>query len=452
MVTRPYPEQALAERERAWRLVPAHGASHPPARPAAGVLRPRLLRAGEKLLVVVLLMAFAGAFQNQLFGLEAREGTWDALDEARSTALRLAWLPTHLAVVMLCLPHLGPLWRLARSVRWLSLLVLLCALSVLWSVAPVDTLRRAAALAVTTMFGLYLAQRFDRATQLRLLAWALGIAVLVSLVALVVVPEAVLMTEKHAGRLRGLFIHKNVFGFTLVIELLALLLLLRTSRAWSPAIAAALVGATLALALTGSATSWVLAAALVVLAFALMVLRSGQSRAPARLLFTLAIVLTGLVAVPLLVDPVAGALGRDTTLSGRLWLWQEALARAAARPLLGYGFGAAWAPGLELPLIVRIQAGWAPEDAHNGYLELVLSLGAVGLAVFLLGLGAIFRRLWHEIRFGDTLGAYWCGLFVGLTLLLNLTESYLPRQNSLIWVLLVSTAAGLAARPPPGGR
>ena len=72
--------------------------------------------------------------------------------------------------------------------------------------------------------------------------------------------------------------------------------------------------------------------------------------------------------------------GRDTTLTGRTDLWQSVL-KMNTNPLLGVGFESFW-------LGERLTKLWEefffrPNQAHNGYLEIYLNLGWVGL--FFLG-------------------------------------------------------------------
>jgi len=93
---------------------------------------------------------------------------------------------------------------------------------------------------------------------------------------------------------------------------------------------------------------------------------------------------------------VLAALGRDATLTGRTDLW-EAVLPMAVHPLFGAGFESFW-------LGPRLASLWAqfafrPTQAHNGYIEMYLNLGIVGLTLFMIFLVASFgsvRRALHE--------------------------------------------------------
>lgn len=90
----------------------------------------------------------------------------------------------------------------------------------------------------------------------------------------------------------------------------------------------------------------------------------------------------------------AVSLGRESSasksnsLNGRIPLWKECSEYLTEQPLLGYGYKSFWTPRR----IVRISThqGWWIMQAHNGYLEMALSIGILGagcfLAILLLGI------------------------------------------------------------------
>ena len=69
-------------------------------------------------------------------------------------------------------------------------------------------------------------------------------------------------------------------------------------------------------------------------------------------------------------------LGRDTTLTGRTDLWAE-LVGMAQNPLIGTGYDSFWL-GDRMEKIWG-QFMWKPTQSHNGYLEIFLELGLIGL-------------------------------------------------------------------------
>jgi exopolysaccharide production protein ExoQ len=146
-------------------------------------------------------------------------------------------------------------------------------------------------------------------------------------------------------------------------------------------------------------------------------------------------------------DSIAVFLGRDPTLHGRTGIW-DALLAVQTHPLIGVGYQTFW-------LGERLEAVWrrlnvtSLNEAHNGYLEVYLSLGVIGLA--LLGLivvssyGRISRQLTVSPAFASLGLSLWSTMIV-----YNLTEAAFPA--SLLWsvfLLCVITVPLSNAQTPP---
>jgi exopolysaccharide production protein ExoQ len=90
------------------------------------------------------------------------------------------------------------------------------------------------------------------------------------------------------------------------------------------------------------------------------------------------LLLVGAGLVQSLVATGISASGRDLTLTGRTDLWADLLDIAAENPLFGVGYGSFWI-GNTHNLWARHL--WMPTQGHNGYIDVYLELGAVGLLV-----------------------------------------------------------------------
>ena len=79
-------------------------------------------------------------------------------------------------------------------------------------------------------------------------------------------------------------------------------------------------------------------------------------------------------------------MGRDPsstyTLSGRIGLWKECLKQAMVAPIMGHGYGSF--VGAEGMLRISEKLGWAAPNPHNGYIEVLLDLGFIGVSAYLL--------------------------------------------------------------------
>lgn len=138
-------------------------------------------------------------------------------------------------------------------------------------------------------------------------------------------------------------------------------------------------------------------------------------------------------------------LGRDATLTGRTDIWVALIENIEQRPWLGYGYGAFWAPDSLPGNWLREALQWDAPTAHNGWLEVTIALGLVGLLFLCLDfLMTTARAILAAIN-------TWTGLFalafIAQFFLFSLSESASLQQNSIVWLIYVTIAAKLTMRP-----
>jgi O-antigen ligase len=111
-------------------------------------------------------------------------------------------------------------------------------------------------------------------------------------------------------------------------------------------------------------------------------------------------------------------MGRDATLTGRTEIWNLVLGQAGS-PLLGTGFESFWL-GDRLDNIQRAHTNYLNES-HNGYLEIYVSLGAIGVFLLVSIIITGYRNAVKSMAVNYDLGtlriAYWIAALV-----LSLTE------------------------------
>jgi exopolysaccharide production protein ExoQ len=94
-------------------------------------------------------------------------------------------------------------------------------------------------------------------------------------------------------------------------------------------------------------------------------------------------------------------LGRNATLTDRTYIWSDLLAMNT-NPLIGVGFESFWLGDRLIPLWEKWN--WHPNEAHNGYLEIYLDLGLIGLALFIGLFVTCYKRahwdLLHDVDWG----------------------------------------------------
>jgi O-antigen ligase len=361
-------------------------------------------------------------------------------------ALRNLWFPAYGVIIALSLAHVARFGSIVVGLVLGAPIVVLAFASSEWSILPDVTQRRAFALAVTSLFGFYLAARYSWRELIELTAGALLLAAVGSLIAAVLYPGMGVDQDVHVGAWEGLFGHKNQLGGWMVRAahacLCAAIFVPSRRLFWSG-------GALLSAGLVAASTSTTALAALVLTVGGVAGVGALRTRGAAAVavLWLAAIVVAGVAAAVWLVpDAVFGLVGKDATLTGRTEIWELLDQRVQERPLLGYGFGAFWAdPDYGPSAVLAQQLDWAVPSAHNGWLETMLQLGKVGVAVFAVHFAitsaAALGRLWSGPE------AYWAPVTLLLLLLFSVSESTIIQQNNLLWTLYLATAAKLLQLP-----
>ena len=148
---------------------------------------------------------------------------------------------------------------------------------------------------------------------------------------------------------------------------------------------------------------------------------------------------------PDFVSLLLGASGKNTTLTGRDVIWRFALKYIALRPFFGYGYYGFWISQQDAALEYL---GWNPNQAHNGFLDLTLNEGLVGLGILLLVFYVASRRSLRQLRDGDPTGAgRWSLIMLVYLLVHNVSEADFYQRPA--WaVFLVSYMASTRASLP----
>lgn len=367
-----------------------------------------------------------------------RDVSGDPVDPYEGDALTRTLLLLGYAVVLaLLLRRPSFLWHGLLKGPPLWALLLWAFLSLAWSTAPEVTFRKAVAVVLTSLYGMYLAFRFTPESFLRLLGITLVLSLGLSLAFVYLLPEWGIMGYPHEGAWRGIFVHKNVLGRFAALGVLVFLVLLKLPGRKAVWVIGLLLSVVISVG-ARSATSLILAFTMVFVTLGLWLASRYRGLWP--VLLPLGALLGGSVSIILAANYefVLEALGKDVTLTGRVPLWLTLIPFLQERLWTGYGFGGFWLGWNGPSASVWSLVGWDPPHAHNGYLDLCLDLGLVGLLLGLwlmirLGIGSIHRYL----ATGASGEAFFLvGLIVFLSVY-NFAESSFLGANNLYWLLCV---------------
>ena len=137
---------------------------------------------------------------------------------------------------------------------------------------------------------------------------------------------------------------------------------------------------------------------------------------------------------------IAEAVGRNSTLTGRTDLWKFLLSMHT-NPLFGTGYDSFW-------LGPRLEEVWRKfylfNEAHNGYLDVYLNLGLIGLSLLVIYLIASYQRICRTLATGSKLALLSLALWTVL-LFYNVTEAAF-RGSQLMWLTFLMVAIVIPER------
>ena len=328
--------------------------------------------------------------------------------------------------------------RAARTVWPLLALAVLACVSTIWSVQPIVTFRRSVLLLAAVTLAIYVGERYSVKAFARLLTHTLCLMMVLVLLFYLVAPAYVVDYSAYGGAWKGLSAYKNTFGEHVAVAVLLLVLIRFHRFAWARYVFL-LIAAGL-LFLSRSATA-VVCGALSLAAIPVWRLMRGKQRVVVCLLVvgTFSLGIYWILAFP---EAIFQVLGRDATLTGRTRLWAMLLPVIANRPMLGYGYSAFWSGLKPEVLSLWIGAGRLVPVADNGYLDLGLSLGAVGVCLFLYLFIGAFRRAMQYATWQPGFIGLWPVTYLCIFAADNICESALLTRGTfpfLVFAILTTS-------------
>ena len=148
------------------------------------------------------------------------------------------------------------------------------------------------------------------------------------------------------------------------------------------------------------------------------------------------------VILPIIFD----TLGKDTTLTGRTEFWPQLIDRLGQHNLLlGYGMNSFWQPWRRVadPANGILNSnGFIPPHAHNGFLDLALSVGLIGFVLFVISfLIALLQSIQYFLK-NNSADSKLPLIILIYVVFSNISETQLIGANY-IWILYVITLTRL---------
>jgi exopolysaccharide production protein ExoQ len=328
-------------------------------------------------------------------------------------------------------------WRSIRAGALLSMVLMIFLLaSAAWSVDSATTTRTAVQYLFLIVSAIGVAENVSGDDFMDLLAWTCFLSAIASLILLAIYPQSVL--GEFAGDFRGVFPQKNPLGQAMAMGALASLHGILTSKRRRFFRIIMIATFTLVTARAGSTTSLLTMALFILLG---LIMRGTQKRRSAA-----SILIKGSFIVAAPVALIAffnqGALlemmGKDATLTGRTDIWGYVIPDIYQRPVLGWGYAAFWTT--ENPAAWKISdilRWWVPQ-AHNGVLEILLSVGLVGLVFYVFLLGRTWSLSMKCMRTTERQMGVTCFLLCVGIIVVGVSENVLLYTGAVTFVFFIT--------------
>jgi exopolysaccharide production protein ExoQ len=319
---------------------------------------------------------------------------------------------------------------------FLSLLFLLIGLSAFWSNETMSTLKASVVYLETAIVAIYLGKQYSWREIYSLWRWINIIVVLLSIY------QAI---RQHQVPWTGILAHKNHFSFFMAQS--AILWLMHTVYSPKQRYLSGLftILSLIALNQGGSGASKVLTIVLLGLwaYFGFLKKLPVKWAVVSVILFMILGVSLTIVVTNNLEFIVVDTLNKDMSLTGRTDFWPMVIAKINQRPFLGYGVNGFWQPwrggGNPAGDIIVAKTQFRPPHAHNGFLDLGLDLGWIGVSLYAF---SFFNNIVKSVVYLGRNRLPESGLpllLLTYTLMTNMTETGLVGVTSIWFWYIVTT-------------
>jgi len=325
-------------------------------------------------------------------------------------------------------------------------------LSIYWQVS----LYRWLILVLTVVTGGYIGLRYGVREIIRLLS-VFGLYLLfLSLIVIIFLPKIGIMNYYNIqGAWKGMYWHKNHMGmiasFVNILFLVNLIYSLPSKR--NPAMLWGILYlfSLVFLYQTDSVGAYLTTIFLHGMVFlALLFLQFRDKLRLFHYLILAAVIAVAALVLYLNLDLLFGIFNRNTSLTGRIPMWTHLFeAYFRTRPVLGYGFNAFWyiEPYREE---MALTVGYPDQIviADNGFIDILINTGYVGLALFLVFyLAAWWRSVKYAFRARDIIG-FFPLILMSYTLVANVSWSLIFENESFFMLVMISLLFAISNNAP----
>jgi exopolysaccharide production protein ExoQ len=319
--------------------------------------------------------------------------------------------------------------------------------SVFWSDFPNETLAHLRGLIRSTIFGAYLATCYSFREQIRLLSWTVSISIILNIIICLANPSYGTAIANGVMTWQGFYAFKQYLARFMTISFTIYLFNLLSNK---KNIFLPLIGIILSIFIIFMSTSKT-ALILVILMVCLLPLdKIAKQKSSHRIvIFFSIVVLVGSILCLFVVNLetiLVDILGKDIEFNGRVPLWNLAFEKISDRPFLGYGYAAFWVSDAGYDIVKHSWGSLAVESSkdfhsHNGYIDLSLQVGLIGLLTLIASILTILKRVIYLLISIKTKESLCMLQIMAIIMVVNASEviTFLS-ESSIFWILYVSIA------------
>ncbi len=344
------------------------------------------------------------------------------------------------------IPQKKNIVRFARCELFLTLFLLWCTLSIFWSDYSFIAFKRL--FQFYTMILVFLAVFLYNDSPDKLIIYfkiILSSFLLLSLISVFTISGAI---DPSAGTWRGVALSKNLLGQVATIGIIFWFNMLNRGTIFSKIYSGFLLIISVILLIGSfSMTSIVVLVLICILAILFSFERAFFYHLGIRNTYSvmlinsiLIVLIVTYVIAPDAITALPNAVGKDISFTGRTELWKDIFREAKSYLLFGCGFKSFWSIDNPNILYIYEKYVWLPNQAHNGYLDLLNELGIIGLILFLLANIFYFKNL-NALNQSH----FWRWFFIA-GLIINLQETTLFSVKHPSGVLLLFAYFALYAK------
>jgi len=342
----------------------------------------------------------------------------------------------YMLAAFLSLKHWQVLMSALGSSKAMLLFILYAGCSMFWSGLPLKVFvnfgHYTGMFLCAFLLVFYHADRPDRI--LIIISRTVSFSVIISLLAVLLLPAE----SKHwyTGRWQGLAGNPNTLGLVCVVSVWSNIALLLLKRKFFAVELPYLLFTIVVLVGAKSMTSILLSIGMAGTLIGLKLIESDPVATKLVKLISSGVFCMGMLVVVFIAKPelftiggALGSIGKDATLTGRTDLWTMAGEAFSARPVLGWSFDSG---ASAFAFLGERGVG----QFHNGYLDLLVRGGGVGLIIVLfimIDMIVVYMRAGRQSYIENSIFAT---LFAGLAVH-NITEASLAREGHLLWLLFL---------------